>query len=99
MADTYNIESKVVIREFDEDRDVKVVGKLERNCEIGTTKKGLSIFTNIMSDPLSRIRFYPLRIMLVAELVESSELVGVVRGCIKSVQTSSGSLFKMGCIL
>jgi len=69
MADTYSIESKVVIREFDEDRDGKVVGKLERNCtEInGTTKKGFSIFTNMMSngDPLSRIRFYPLRIMLV----------------------------------
>jgi len=69
MADTYSIESKVVIREFDEDRDVKVVGKLERNCtEInGTTKKGFSIFTNMMSngDPLSRIRFYPLRVMLV----------------------------------
>jgi hypothetical protein len=59
------MESKVVIREFDEDRDVKVVGKLERNCEIGTTKKGLSI---IMSDPLSRIRFYPLRIMLVCNV-------------------------------
>jgi hypothetical protein len=65
MADTYNIENKVVIRDFDEDRDVKVVGKLERNCEIGTTKKGLSI---IMSDPLSRIRFYPLRIMLVCNV-------------------------------
>ncbi|CAI8610746.1 unnamed protein product [Vicia faba] len=92
-------ENKVVIREFDEDRDVKVVGKLERNCEIGTTKKGFSIFTNMITDPLSRIRFYPIRIMLVAELVECRELVGVVRGCIKSVQTSSGSLFKMGCML
>ncbi|CAL5198982.1 unnamed protein product [Lathyrus oleraceus] len=91
--------NKVVIREFDEDRDVKVVGNLERNCEIGTTKKGFSIFTNIITDPLSRIRFYPIHVMLVAELVECKELVGVVRGCIKSVQTSSGSLFKMGCIL
>lgn len=133
--------NKVVIREFDEDRDVKVVGNLERNCEIGTTKKGFSIFTNIITDPLSRIRFYPIHVMLVctsnnyniyfhffpfssfkstftlsnafyfylyimiynvvqvAELVECRELVGVVRGCIKSVQTSSGSLFKMGCIL
>lgn len=35
----------------------------------------------------------------VAEMVESKELVGVVKGCIKSVQTPSGSLFKMGCIL
>ncbi|KAJ1395285.1 GNAT domain [Sesbania bispinosa] len=100
MVDTYSIESsKVLVREFDEVRDVKVVGKLERNCEIGT-KKGVSIFTNMMGDPLSRIRFYPLHVMLVAELLESRELVGVVRGCIKSVCTpDSGSLLKMGCIL
>ncbi|KAI4344787.1 hypothetical protein L6164_011976 [Bauhinia variegata] len=92
-------ESNVLVREFDEDRDVNLVGMLERNCEIGT-KKGVSIFTNsTMGDPLSRIRFYPLRIILVAELLESGEIVGVVRGCIKSVGTSAGSFLKMGCIL
>lgn len=64
MVDTFSIESGLLIREFDEDRDVKVVGKLEKNCEIGT-KKGVSIFTNMMGDPLSRIRFYPLHVMLV----------------------------------
>lgn len=70
MADTY-IDSKVIIREFDEDRDVKVVGKLERNCtEInGTPKKGFSIFTNMVVDPFSRIRFYPLHIMLVCNYI------------------------------
>lgn len=69
MVDTYSIEeSKVVIREFDEARDGKVVGKLERNCEIGT-KKGVSIFTNMMGDPLSRIRFYPLHVMLVGKTI------------------------------
>ncbi|XP_027368708.1 probable N-acetyltransferase HLS1-like [Abrus precatorius] len=98
MVDTRSIESRVLIREFDEDRDVKVVGKLERNCEIGT-KKGVSIFTNMMGDPLSRIRFYPLHVMLVAELLESRELVGVVRGCIKSMGTPSESMLKIGCIL
>ena len=35
----------------------------------------------------------------VAELLEGGELVGVVRGCIKSVRTPSGSLLKMGYIL
>ncbi|KAI4334970.1 hypothetical protein L6164_013662 [Bauhinia variegata] len=95
-----SIEGNVLIREFDEDRDVKVVGILERNCENIGSKKGISIFTNsIMGDPLSRIRFYLLRIMLVAELLESGEIVGVVRGCIKSVGTSSGSFLNMGCIL
>ncbi|KAK7246266.1 hypothetical protein RIF29_41128 [Crotalaria pallida] len=93
-----SIESRVLIREFDEDRDVKVVEKLERNCEIGT-KKGVSIFTNMIGDPLSRIRFYPLHVTLVAELLETRELVGVVRGCIKSMGTPCGSFFNMGCIL
>lgn len=64
MVDTFSVESRLHIREFDEGRDVKVVGKLERKCEIGT-KKGVSIFTNMMADPSSRIRFYPLHVMLV----------------------------------
>lgn len=60
------IESKVFIREFDEDRDIEVVGRLERNPENIGTKKRVSIFTNMMiGDPLSRVRFYPLHVMLV----------------------------------
>ncbi|TKY72499.1 N-acetyltransferase HLS [Spatholobus suberectus] len=90
--------SKVLIREYNENKDVKMVRKLERNCEIGT-KKVVSILTNMMGDPLSRIRFFPLHVMLVAELLESRELVGVVRGIIKNVGTLSGSFLKMGCIL
>lgn len=35
----------------------------------------------------------------VAELIENGELVGVVRGCIKSVGTKSGSTLKIGSIL
>jgi hypothetical protein len=62
-----SIENKVVIREYNEDRDIKVVGKLERKCEIGSNKE-VSIFTNMMGDPLSRIRFYPVHVMLVGEL-------------------------------
>ncbi|KAK4265901.1 hypothetical protein QN277_026891 [Acacia crassicarpa] len=92
-------EEEVVIREFEEERDVKVVGKLERNCEIGT-KERVSIFTNLLSNhPFSRICFYPLRLILVAEVVESGEIVGVVRGCIKTIGSHSGSLFKIGCLL
>ncbi|KAG2395395.1 N-acetyltransferase HLS1-like [Vigna angularis] len=90
--------NKILIREYNEDKDVKMVRKLERNSEIGA-KKVVSIFTNMMGDPLSRIRFFPLRVMLVAELLESRELVGVVRGVIKNVGTLSGSLLKMGYIL
>lgn len=57
---------KVLIREYNEDKDVKMVRKLERNCEIGT-KKVVSILTNMMGDPLSRIRFFPLHVMLVSD--------------------------------
>lgn len=58
--------SKILIREYNQDKDVKMVRKLERNSEIGA-KKVVSIFTNIMADPLSRIRFFPLRVMLVGD--------------------------------
>lgn len=58
------MDNKVLIREFNEERDMKVVEKLERNCEIGS-RQGLSILTNMMGDPLCRIRLYPIRVMLV----------------------------------
>ncbi|XP_050372551.1 probable N-acetyltransferase HLS1 [Argentina anserina] len=89
--------NKVLIRKFNEDTDIEVVGKLERSCEL-ESKRGVSIFTNMMCDPLCRIRFYPVHIMLVAQLLENEELVGVVRGCIKHVGTGFGG-HVMGCIL
>ncbi|XP_021291666.1 probable N-acetyltransferase HLS1 [Herrania umbratica] len=95
-----NIEDKVLVREFDDGRDIEVVGKLQKNCEIGSNNKGASIFTNMTGDPLCRIRFYPLHLMLVAELRENRELVGVIRGCIKHVGTKfGGTHVKLGCIL
>lgn len=63
-----SIGDKVLVRAFDESRDSEMVGKLEKNCEIiGSNNKGTSIFTNMMGDPLGRIRFYPLHLMLVSE--------------------------------
>lgn len=88
----------VVIRIFNEKRDMEVVKKLEENCEMGS-KKGVSMFTsNMMGHPLCRIRLYLVHVMLVAEMLEG-ELVGVVRGCIKCVGTGfHGKHVKMGCI-
>lgn len=60
------IDNKVLIREFNEERDTQVVGKLEKNCEIGSNK-GVSFFTNMMGDPLCRIRLYAAHVMLVGE--------------------------------
>ncbi|XWS14196.1 hypothetical protein CRYUN_Cryun36dG0102600 [Craigia yunnanensis] len=95
-----SIGDKVLVREFVDSRDIEVVGKLEKNCEIGSNNKGTSIFTNMMGDPLCRIRLYPLHLMLVAELSENAELVGVIRGCIKLVGTKFGvTHVKFGCIL
>ncbi|KAJ9699790.1 hypothetical protein PVL29_005589 [Vitis rotundifolia] len=92
-------ENKVLIREFNEETDIEAVEKLEKNCEIGY-KKGISIFTSMMGDPLCRIRLYPVHVMLVAQLLENGELVGAVRGCIKRVGTGFGGTdVTMGCIL
>ncbi|KAG4210521.1 hypothetical protein ERO13_A02G054300v2 [Gossypium hirsutum] len=95
-----SVGDEVFVREFDDDRDIEMVGKLERNCERGSNNKGTSIFTNMMGDPLCRIRFYPVHLMLVAVLRENGELVGVIRGCIKHVGTKfGGKNIKLGCIL
>lgn len=84
---------RVVVREFDKERDGREVEELERRCEVGPTGK-LSIFTHLLGDPLCRIRHSPAFLMLVAELwregdggvgEEKGETVGMVRGCIKTV--------------
>ncbi|KAH7676414.1 Peptide alpha-N-acetyltransferase protein [Dioscorea alata] len=95
----HGLTEKVFIREFNEDRDLKMVEKLEMSCEIGS-RRGFSILTNMMGDPLCRIRLYPLHVMLVAELAGNGEVVGVVRGCMKFVGTGLGTNnVRMGCIL
>ncbi|GMP76343.1 hypothetical protein CsSME_00033064 [Camellia sinensis var. sinensis] len=92
--------NKVVIREFNEDKDVEVVMKLEKNCDQAGSQNGISTITNTKGDPLSRVRFYHVHVMLVAELHKNGELVGMVRGCIKYVATRFwGGHVKLGCIL
>ncbi|XP_021906767.1 probable N-acetyltransferase HLS1-like [Carica papaya] len=60
----------------------------------------MNISTYEVGDPLCRIRFYPLHIMLVAEQRGNGEVVGVVRGCIKHVGTKFGGMcVNLGCIL
>uniref|UniRef100_J3NE59 N-acetyltransferase domain-containing protein n=2 Tax=Oryza brachyantha TaxID=4533 RepID=J3NE59_ORYBR len=83
--------SEVLVREYDRERDMEAIEKLERSCEIGTGK-GFSIVTNMMGDPLCRIRLFPLHVMMVAEVAggEGKELVGVARGCVKRVATGLG---------
>ncbi|KAF3789816.1 putative N-acetyltransferase [Nymphaea thermarum] len=73
----------VVIREYDAAKDCERVELLERRCEVGPSRKA-SLLTDLMGDPICRIRHAPAFIMLVAE-VRGEEIVGVVRGCIKTV--------------
>ncbi|PSR89364.1 N-acetyltransferase HLS1-like [Actinidia chinensis var. chinensis] len=75
---------EVVVREYDEERDKAAVEELETRCEVGQQGK-LSLLTDLMGDPICRIRNFPLHVMLVAVYREETELVGVIRGSIKTV--------------
>eukprot|EP01018_Ginkgo_biloba_P037090 Gb_28962 [translate_table: standard] len=77
-------ESVLNIREFDESRDVEQVERLERRCEVGPSGK-VSLFTDLMGDPICRVRHCPAYAMLVAEFGPGKEIVGLIRGCIKTV--------------
>ncbi|XP_058186900.1 probable N-acetyltransferase HLS1 [Rhododendron vialii] len=82
----------LVVREFDGKKDCKGVEEVERRCEVGSGGK-LSLFTDLLGDPICRVRHSPAYLMLVAEAVkvgeggdkEEREIVGMIRGCIKSV--------------
>jgi hypothetical protein len=59
------IEAAVVVREYDE-RDRDGVEEVERACEIGSSGTGkMCLFTDLLGDPLCRIRNSPVSLMLV----------------------------------
>ncbi|XP_010265571.1 PREDICTED: probable N-acetyltransferase HLS1-like [Nelumbo nucifera] len=74
----------VAVREYEEKRDRVAVEEMERRCELGPGGKP-SLFTDDMGDPICRIRHSPAYLMLVAEFGKAREIVGVIRGCIKTV--------------
>ncbi|KAF8400521.1 hypothetical protein HHK36_013820 [Tetracentron sinense] len=74
----------VVVREYEEERDKGAVEEMERRCEVGQGGKP-SLFTDLMGDPICRVRHSPSYIMLLAEYGEEREIVGVIRGCMKTV--------------
>ncbi|XP_073005225.1 probable N-acetyltransferase HLS1-like [Typha latifolia] len=79
-------EEVIVVREYDAERDRHGVEAVERMCEVGPSGK-LCLFTDLLGDPLCRIRHSPASLMLVAETTNGPvrEIVGLVRGCIKTV--------------
>ncbi|KAJ8634788.1 hypothetical protein MRB53_009055 [Persea americana] len=74
----------LVVREFNVETDITAVEELERLCEVGPSGK-TSIYTDFMGDPICRIRHSPAYLMLVAESGAGKEIVGVIRGSIKTV--------------
>ncbi|KAK9285571.1 hypothetical protein L1049_024766 [Liquidambar formosana] len=74
----------MVVREFDPEKDCLSVEEVERRCEVGPCGK-LSLFTDLLGDPICRVRHSPAFLMLVAEMGEEKEIVGMIRGCIKTV--------------
>ncbi|XP_042506841.1 probable N-acetyltransferase HLS1 [Macadamia integrifolia] len=75
---------EVRVREYDKERDREAVEEMEKRCELGLQGKP-SLSTDLMGDPTCRIRHSPSNLMLVAEYGERKEIVGVIRGCIKTV--------------
>jgi hypothetical protein len=57
-------EPLIVIRKYDEEKHKVEVEKLERLCEVGQRGKP-SLVTDLLGDPMCRIRHFQLHVMLV----------------------------------
>lgn len=84
------MENFVVVREYDEGRDKVAVEEMERSCEVGQRGKH-SLVTDLMGDPICRVRRFPSHVMLVAECGDGGEIVGVIRACVNTVRTRESS--------
>ncbi|KAI7756761.1 hypothetical protein M8C21_002757 [Ambrosia artemisiifolia] len=86
----------VIIREYNPKTDSDRVEQVENSCEVGPNGE-LSLYTDLLGDPICRVRNSPAYLMLVAEMVVSggdeadgtTEIVGMIRGCIKTVTCGS----------
>ncbi|KAK6912310.1 GNAT domain [Dillenia turbinata] len=81
--------AEVVVREYNEEGDKEAVVEMERRCELDMGKKKKkkkpSLVTDLMGDPVARVRHCSIYVMLVAEDVKEGEIVGVIRGSVKTV--------------
>ncbi|KDP41968.1 hypothetical protein JCGZ_26986 [Jatropha curcas] len=84
-------ENLLVVREYDEERDKAATERMEKRCEIGQRGKP-SLVTDLLGDPICRIRNFSSHVMLVAEYGEEREMVGVIRACVKIVTTGNSLL-------
>ncbi|EPS59941.1 hypothetical protein M569_14864, partial [Genlisea aurea] len=89
--------SPAFVREYDAATDKAAVEELERRCEVGGKT---ALVTDLMGDPLARVRNFSSHIMLVGEIGAGREIVGIIRGCIKTVTFGrKGTFVKLGYIL
>ncbi|XP_065868137.1 probable N-acetyltransferase HLS1 isoform X2 [Euphorbia lathyris] len=90
---------EVRVRRYEDERDKAAVEEMERRCEIGEQGK-TCLVTDLLGDPICRVRHFSSHVMLVAEYGERREIVGVIRACIKTVtRGNSSSYVKLGYIL
>ncbi|KAK8959286.1 hypothetical protein KSP40_PGU021417 [Platanthera guangdongensis] len=76
---------QVVVREYDAEKDLAGAEAVDRSCEVGPSGS-ISIFTDLLGDPICRVRHSPAFLMLVAETVApEKEIVGLIRGCVKTI--------------
>lgn len=61
-------ESSIVIKEYDEVKHKAAVENLERLCEVGQRGKP-SLVTDLLGDPICRIRHFQLHVMLVTNTI------------------------------
>ncbi|CAF2065823.1 unnamed protein product [Brassica oleracea var. botrytis] len=89
----------VVVREYDEETDKRDVEEMERECdETGPPGKPLMV-SDLLGDPVRRVRHFPCHTMLVAEYGEGRKMVGVVRGCVKTVTRGNSIYVKLAYVL
>ncbi|KAK4269470.1 hypothetical protein QN277_022624 [Acacia crassicarpa] len=94
--ETMQQQQLVLVKEYDEDRHKLGVEQMETICEVGQGEN-MSLVTDLMGDPLCRIRHFPVHLMLVAEYGE--EVVGVIRGCVKTVTRGRSVYVKLAYVL
>ncbi|KAL5698958.1 hypothetical protein ACHQM5_029927 [Ranunculus cassubicifolius] len=88
-----DVRTMLVIREYNEKIDREAVEEVEKQCEeFGSTKGAPSLVTDLLGDPISRVRQSSSYIMLVAEYGEEKEIVGVIMGSIKTVARGHNSI-------
>ncbi|MCL7028189.1 hypothetical protein MKW94_023147 [Papaver nudicaule] len=83
------------VMKYEESKDLEGSERLERACEVGPTGK-MSLFTDMLGDPLCRVRQFPDNLMLVAEIGEdreAKEIVGLIRGCIQTVRSHNNDRY------